>query len=493
MNKYLKQLTTLAIMLMLSLTGQAQWTQIGTDIDGEAAGDISGYSVSLSADGAVVAIGASNNSSYAGHVRIFENIAGTWTQIGTDIDGEAAGDVSGLSVSLNFDGSVVAIGAPHNDSYAGHVRIFENIAGTWTQIGTDIDGEATGDELGYSVSLSGDGAVVAIGARRNGGNGVDAGHVRVYENIAGTWTQIGTDIDGEAASDFSGNSVCLSTDGSVVAIGAYKNDGNGSDAGHVRVYENIAGTWTQIGTDIDGEEAGDWSGYSVRLSADGSIVAIGAILNNGSGSSAGHVRVYENIAGAWTQIGTDIDGEAEGDNSGLRVSLSTDGAVVGIGAPYNSGSGTESGHVRIYKNISGTWIQIGSDIDGEAAEDNSGWSVSLSADGSEVAIGAYYNDGNGVDAGHVRIYTNPTIGLDELNNRIAISIYPNPTSDVLFIKGINTIPELERIEIHSSIGQVVSTVKLIGQEMNVSDLPAGVYFLNVYHQHGVEIIRFVKQ
>jgi hypothetical protein len=77
-----------------------------------------------------------------------------------------------------------------------------------------------------------------------------------------------------------------------VAIGAYGNDGNGTDAGHVRIYKNINGTWTQQGVDIDGEAAGDWSGESVSLSSDGSTVAIGGGNNDGNGTDAGHVRIY---------------------------------------------------------------------------------------------------------------------------------------------------------------------------------------------------------
>jgi hypothetical protein len=76
-----------------------------------------------------------------------------------------------------------------------------------------------------------------------------------------------------------------------VAIGAYGNDGNATDAGHVRIYKNISGTWTQVGADIDGEAVNDESGISVSLSSDGSIVAIGAKYNDGTGSNAGHVRV----------------------------------------------------------------------------------------------------------------------------------------------------------------------------------------------------------
>ena len=104
------------------------------------------------------------------------------------------------------------------------------------QIGSDIDGEAADDYSGFSVSLSSDGTIVAIGARYNDGNGSFSGHVRVYQYASSTWSQLGSDIDGEAANDNSGHSVSLSSDGTIVAIGAKNNGGNGSDSGHVRVY-----------------------------------------------------------------------------------------------------------------------------------------------------------------------------------------------------------------------------------------------------------------
>jgi Flp pilus assembly pilin Flp len=98
-----------------------------------------------------------------------------------------------------------------------------------------------------------------------------------------------------------------------VAIGATTNDGTGSNAGHVRVFKNVDNVWTQIGSDIDGEAAGDYSGDSVSLSSDGTIVAIGATRNSGTGSFSGHVRVFNNVDNVWTQIGSDIDAEAAGD------------------------------------------------------------------------------------------------------------------------------------------------------------------------------------
>ncbi|WP_298755546.1 T9SS type A sorting domain-containing protein [uncultured Psychroserpens sp.] len=332
------------------------WVQIGQDIDGEVGNDFSGSSVSLSSDGSIVAIGAPNNSGnapFSGHVRIYENQNGTWVQIGQDIDGEALLDESGSSVSLSSDGNIIAIGAPKNNGNngvdSGHVRIYENQNGAWVQIGQDIDGEALGDQSGSSVSLSSDGNIVAIGANlNNGNNGVDSGHVRIYENQNGTWMQIGQDIDGEATSDESGISISLSSHGSIVAIGAFRNDDNGSDSGHVRIYENQNGTWMQIGQDIDGEATSDESGISISLSSNGSIVVIGAFGNDDNGSNSGHVRIYENQNGTWIQIGQDINGEALADQSGISISLSSNGSIVAIGAVGNDDNGSNSGHVKIY-------------------------------------------------------------------------------------------------------------------------------------------------
>jgi hypothetical protein len=428
----------LFIVLLIGLTTDLNaqtWIQIGSDIDGEAAGDYSGKSVDIDSTGSIVAIGAygnyGNGFEAAGHARIYENQSVIWTQIGNDIDGDAANDYSGSSISLSADGSIVAIGAHGNDdngSSAGQVRIYENLIGTWTQIGSDINGEAAGDYSGSSLSLSSDGSVVAIGAYGNDGNGTDAGHVCIYKNQLGTWTQIGSDIDGEVAGDQSGGSVSLSADGSIVAIGARLNDDAGNNAGHVRIYENIAGIWTQIGSDIDGDEADNYSGSSISLSSDGSIVAIGARYNDGSGTDAGHVRIYENLSGTWTQIGSNIDGEAAGDHSGVSVSLNSDGSILAIGAPYNGDAGSNSGHVRIYENLSGTWTQKGGDIDGEAVGDESGRYVSLNSDGSVVAVDAYFNDGNGNNAGHVRLF-NYTCNSYANINPIACDSYTVPSGD----------------------------------------------------------------
>ncbi|MCD4743892.1 MAG: hypothetical protein K8R67_15630 [Desulfobacteraceae bacterium] len=386
------------------------WQQIGGTINGEDAVVKFGWSVSISDDGLTVAIGSPYNSgdfAGSGLVRIFQYKSATWSQLGEDISGEAEGDQSGRSISLSADGSIVAIGSLFNDGNgvgSGHVRVYQNINESWIQIGEDIDGEAEGDYSGESIGLNADGSIVVIGAWRNDGNGTRSGHVRIYQNINGNWIQIGEDIDGEAEEDRSGGSVSLNADGSVVAIGASSNDGNGTGSGHVRVYQNINGTWIQIGEDIDGEAESDHSGSSVSLNTDGYVVAIGAFSNDGSGTSSGHIRVYQNINGTWIQIGEDIDAETSG-YFGESISISADGLIVAIGSIYNSEK--NAGSVRIFQYKLGTWKQLGEDIVGEAQGWHFGISISLTSDGTKIAIGDYgMDEKNNISSsgGYVKVF-----------------------------------------------------------------------------------------
>ena len=384
-------------------TATAQWNQVGTDLVGVAYSDVFGRSLSMSGDGSTIAIGAgqSAGSGTAGSVRIYQNMAGTWTQLGIDISGDVNGENTGSSVSISDDGTKVVIGAPQANSYMGRVRVYEYFGGGWSQMGVDIPGDVTNSFSGTSVSMSDDGLTIAIGTPWDNGSGAYEGRVQIFTYAGGAWTQVGSDIYGEAANDQSGQSVSISGDGSIVAIGAIGNDANGTDAGQVRVYENIASTWTQIGADIDGEAAGDNSGKAISLSADGSTVAIGSSLNDGNGSNSGHVRVFKNITGTWTQVGSDIDGDNVDDWSGGAVSISDDGTTLAIGAAGSDANGASSGHARVMKLVSGTWTQEGADLNGENAGDAGGFAVALNSDGSYVANGIY---DYGINVGKVKIY-----------------------------------------------------------------------------------------
>ena len=121
------------------------------------------------------------------------------------------------------------------------------------------------------------------------------------------------------------------------------------------LFISFAFTQTQLGSDIDGEAVDDWSGGAVSINSAGDRVAIGAPYNDGTGSYAGHVRVYEYSNSSWSQLGSDIDGEAAGDGSGYSVSMNSAGDRVAIGAPYNDGTASNAGHVRMYEYSNSSW------------------------------------------------------------------------------------------------------------------------------------------
>jgi len=387
--------------------------QIGADIDGEAEGDYFGSSLALSSDGQFLAVGANENDGnglLSGHVRVFQKVGTAWIQRGADIDGADGGDGSG-AVDISDDGNRVVIGSRFsnaNGGASGQTRVFEYNGSAWGQLGADLNGEAAFDYAGHAVAMSNDGNTIAIGATHNDGGGNDAGHTRLYSYTAGNWVQKGADIDGESAGDNSGWSVALSADGNTVVIGAYKNQANGTDAGHARVYSFSGGSWSQVGADIDGG-AGDRFGWDVDISDDGYKIIIGGTHNtNSAGFEAGVARVYTNInhGPTWNKTGQDMIGESLVDWFGYSVAISGSGFAVAIGAIRNDGTGPDAGNVKVFQYPNGTWLQVGASLNAEASGDWFGTAVSLSYDGYTLAVGALNNNPSGTApyTGQVRCF-----------------------------------------------------------------------------------------
>jgi len=310
------------------------------------------------------------------------------------------------SIAMSEDGNTVSIADFGAESTAGQVRVYSWDGSAWIQKGADLVGEAPGDAVS-SISMSGDGDTIVMGASYNDGNGTDAGHARVYDWNGSSWVQRSNDIDGQSAADYSGQSVSISDDGNTMALSSPGNNSNGNDSGHVRIFTWSGTAWIAVGNPIVGESAEDQIN-NVSISTDGETIAVGATGNDGNGADSGHVRVYNWNGTAWTQIGDDINGEAAGDMSGYSVALSDAGDTVAIGAPANDGSGSNAGHVRLYDWNGTAWVQRGADLDGEAIDDRSGSSVSINSIGSTVVVGAPNNDGNGADSGHSKVYDWPT-------------------------------------------------------------------------------------
>ena len=113
-----------------------------------------------------------------------------------------------------------------------------------------------------------------------------------FENGIYYSSQIGLDINGESEVDMSGNSISLSSDGKTLAIASINNDVNGINSGHVRVYKWDGENWYKLGDNIDGESADDNFGYSVSLSSNGNILAVGSPYVDEIASNSGQVKIF---------------------------------------------------------------------------------------------------------------------------------------------------------------------------------------------------------
>jgi hypothetical protein len=246
----------------------------------------------------------------------------------------------------------------------------------------------------------------------------------------------------------------------------------------VCVYSWSGNAWVQKGADIDGEAYKDKSGFSVSMPDDNTL-AIGAPENDGNGENAGHVRVYSWSGNAWVQKGADIDGEDTSDQSGFSVSM-PDANTIAIGAIYNNGNGDwNAGHVRIYNWSGNAWVQKGANINGEADGDGSGFSVSM-PDANTIAIGAPENDGNG-DAGHVRVYSMTSLDILESSLGNELEIYPNPAKNVINLKTADTKLLGMAYSIHDSAGKVVLSGKITSENTSIElgNLSAGIYMIGI--------------
>lgn len=151
--------------------------------------------------------------------------------------------------------------------------------------------------------------------------------------------------------------------------------------------------WFQLGNDIDGSYY-EFLGFSTSFSGDGNRLALGAPYGEGFAYYSGNVQVYEYnpSSTSWDQVGADIGGEYYLGEFGVSISLSEDGTIVAIGASAHFGTEYYTGEARVYVQDGTDWEQMGGDIRGEEYYDQFGTSVSLSSDGLRIAVGAPLNN-----------------------------------------------------------------------------------------------------
>jgi hypothetical protein len=199
-----------------------------------------------------------------------------------------------------------------SDILRGRVYVYElsnnQTSSTWNQLGLSseiIVGASNEDQFGWDLALSSNGRVVAASSIASDASGTNSGQVRLFElsNNTNSWIQKGSNINGPRPGSESGYSISLAGSGNSIAIGAWKDNLNGTNAGAVRVYDFSASIndWRQKGQTINGV-VGSFEGYSTALSLDGQTLA--SANNTGLLATGGTItNVNEYTIHSFTTVG----------------------------------------------------------------------------------------------------------------------------------------------------------------------------------------------
>jgi len=280
-------------------------------------------------------------------------------------------------------------------------------------MGGIIEGDFKGDKLG-PVSLSSDGLVVAVGAYKSDDAGIKAGYTRVFEYTT-SWNQRGETILGPSEKDQFGRSVSLSDDGNSVAIGSPKNDDGADRGGKVTLWVwDGSSTWVQRGSDILGMNNNGLLGTSVSITPNGLVVIAGAPGKRAEGRK-GTVQVWTFVFGIdsngyWEQRHNTIIGDNDDEYFGTSVAITFDASTIAVGAPE-----TANGSVFVYVDDGSDWVLTRNEIYGESVGDRFGQSLALIFNGGSyiLAVGAPdFASGNG----RVYVYTSSNDGWDQIGS-----------------------------------------------------------------------------
>lgn len=338
-----------------------------------------GHNIAHNSNHNILAISApsGNINTYTGVglVYIFTGINNNWSQAAIISGNDSMPyDNFGYSLSMNYSGNILAIGAPKKNlgtlNQAGSVYIFTGSGSNWLQqtrlTGSDC---ATGDGFGYALELSKDGTTLVIGApNKNIGTGINissgAGLSYVFYNQSNIWNEVAR-ISGNdtKTGDGFGSSVGINKNGFVLGIGSTGSDINTfSNVGSVYLFSGdpFISSWKQnVKLTGSNSSSGDNLGYMVKVSSDGNTILTSSI-NNSTG--AGHVYIFTgdmfNKFNYRQQQRLQASDLISGDNFGYSISLNDDASVIAISSPSDSYSTlNNAGAIYIFTGTNYTWIE----------------------------------------------------------------------------------------------------------------------------------------
>jgi hypothetical protein len=332
-----------------------------------------------------------------GKVWIYTKVSGEWFYkiVITGSDTSSTVSSQGTSVKLSDNGNTVSFGGPDSNYGVGGVWVWKiNTFSVWEEIQPAIypTGFLSDTNQGISTSISKYGKTFISGGPLDTGN---LGAAWVYERSGNIWTQQGSKL---VASDSIGNngnvnfgwSVAISHDGSTVAIGGPGDFGNGTlgtETGAVWIFRRVGTTWTQQGLKIIGSSSAPLGkqGYSVSLNGNGNILAVtGKTTNIISG-----IYVYRYNGVSWSEYtNSPLKHSAISTaNQFESVSLSEDGLTLVAGTPIHDTAAVFNYEEDLPANPGVfIWREYPTLLSGIGNE--YGMSVSISGDGTTIAVGA---------------------------------------------------------------------------------------------------------
>ncbi len=356
-----------------------------------------GNSVSISTNGTKVIVGDKyyNGSGCGAAYTFFWN--GIQWLINYIIPGDLNGGYNfGASVDIDADGSRIIAGAPgatgNGGALTGAVYIFDWGGSAWNE--SDKVYAAAGaasDHFGASVCFASNGYRFIAGAPvRNHSTGA----AYLYKWNGASWDEtILTASDGDSNHTF-GNSVALSEDGGTVVVGASCYDyGTNLNQGCAYVYTWNGSGWTETNLKASSGGYGHYFGSSVAVSSDGSIIVVGADHGHGAVSTSGAAYVYRKNGSVWEETRIYASDGLTGDSYGFSAAISPDGNVIAVGATQENNNKT--GVVYLYRWSGSVWTESKLMASNAANLDKFGSSVGLSTSGRNLTIGACTDDAVG--------------------------------------------------------------------------------------------------
>ncbi len=195
-----------------------------------------------------------------------------------------------------------------------HGIVLQYCRSSWVPVYSRCAGKDYSDDFSVkSVGMAANGMRIICGTEYLG-----RGKISVFQDDGiSSWVKVNSSISGRVRGDYFGWAVGISDDGSRIIAGASNSD-------KVVVYDQVGSSWVLVNAIIQGA-AGERFGYSVGISGDGTRIVAGAYRSskgNRSHLSSGAVAVYQDDTenSSWVPVNNKrIPGKAKYDYFGYPV------------------------------------------------------------------------------------------------------------------------------------------------------------------------------